>query len=134
MSVVKDIVSLCGGVDEIILVIKDMAGVGSPSRITTLVDTIKQAYPELVIQYHRHATDGLALPALLAAARAGNKILDVEDSLTRFYGQPPLLGVHAYLEEAGILFILTWHRRQPPLKRYENGLINITGQNHPLKV
>jgi pyruvate carboxylase len=103
LSVVKDIVSLCGGVDEIILVIKDMAGVGSPSRITTLVDTIKQAYPELVIQYHRHATDGLALPALLAAARAGAKILDVEeDSLTRFYGQPPLLGVHAYLEEAGI--------------------------------
>ncbi len=103
LGVVAEIVSLCGGVDEIILVIKDMAGVGSPQRISSLVETIKNAYPELVVQYHRHATDGLALPALLAAARAGALILDVEeDSLVRFYGQPPILGVQAYLEESGI--------------------------------
>ncbi|NLZ38431.1 MAG: biotin/lipoyl-binding protein [Firmicutes bacterium] len=103
LKVVDDIVTLCGGVDEIVLVIKDMAGVGSPARITTLVDTIKQKYPDLVLQYHRHTTDGLALPALLAAARAGVKILDVEeDSLTRFYGQPPILGVEAYLREEGV--------------------------------
>ncbi|NLN06776.1 MAG: biotin/lipoyl-binding protein [Firmicutes bacterium] len=103
LKVVREIVDLCGGTDEIILTIKDMAGVGSPARITSLVDTIKQAYPDLVIQYHRHATDGLALPALLAAAKAGAKILDVEeDSLTRFYGQPPILSVQAYLEESGI--------------------------------
>ncbi len=103
LSVVDDIIALCGGTDEIILCIKDMAGVGSPKRIGELVDAIKQKYPDLVIQYHRHTTDGLALPALLAAAKAGAKILDVEeDSLTRFYGQPPILAVHAYLEEAGI--------------------------------
>ena len=103
MSVVKDIVALCGGTEEIILTIKDMAGVGSPARIGSLVDAIKQAYPDMVIQYHRHATDGLALPALLAAARAGAKILDVEeDSLTRFYGQAPMLAVQAYLEESSI--------------------------------
>ncbi len=103
LSVVDEIIALCGGTDEIILCIKDMAGVGSPERIRSLVDAIKQKYPDLVIQYHRHTTDGLALPALLAAAEAGAKILDVEeDSLTRFYGQPPILAVHAYLEEAGI--------------------------------
>ncbi len=103
LGVVKEIVDLCGGVHEIILCIKDMAGVGSPGRIYGLVDAIKQAYPELVIQYHRHATDGLALPALLAAVRAGAKLVDVEeDSLGRFYGQPPILAVHAYLEESGI--------------------------------
>ena len=103
LSVVDDIVDLCGGTDEIILCIKDMAGVGSPKRIAQLIDAIKQKYPELVIHYHRHTTDGLALPAYLAAAQAGAKILDVEeDSLTRFYGQPPILAVHAYLEEAGI--------------------------------
>ncbi len=103
LSVIDDIVDLCGGTDEIILCIKDMAGVGSPKRIEELIDAIKQKYPDLVIQYHRHTTDGLALPALLAAARAGAKVLDVEeDSLTRFYGQPPILAVHAYLEEAGI--------------------------------
>lgn len=103
LSVVKDIVDLSGGVDEIVLCIKDMAGVGSPKRIFELVDTIKQKYPDLVIQYHRHATDGLALPALLASVQAGAKIVDVqEDSLTRFYGQAPILAAHAYFEESGI--------------------------------
>ncbi len=107
LSVVDDIVDLCAGVDEIILCIKDMAGVGSPERIRSLVDAIKQKYPELVIQYHRHATDGLAMPALLAAAKAGAKILDAEeDSLTRFYGQAPILGLQSYLEESGIPVVL----------------------------
>lgn len=103
IGVVRDMVDLCGGTDEIILCIKDMAGVGSPKRIGELIDAIKQAYPDLVIQFHRHTTDGLAIPSLLAAAHAGAKLLDVEeDSLTRFYGQPPILGVDAYLTESGI--------------------------------
>ncbi len=103
LGVVKQIVDLCAGSDEIILCIKDMAGVGSPERIRSLVDAILQKYPEMVVAYHRHATDGLAMPALLAAAQAGAKLLDVqEDSLTRFYGQAPILSLHAYLEEAGI--------------------------------
>ena len=107
LGVVDEIVSLCGGVDEIILCIKDMAGVGSPQRIRSLVDAIKQKYPELLIQYHRHATDGLAMPALLAAAKAGAKILDAEeDSLSRFYGQAPILGLQSYLEESGIPVVL----------------------------
>ncbi len=103
LSVVKDIVSLCGGVDEIVLCIKDMAGVGDITRIGNLIDAIKQSYPELVIQYHRHITDGLAMPAFLSAAKAGAKIFDVEeDSLVRFYGHSPILGVQAYFEESGI--------------------------------
>jgi pyruvate carboxylase len=107
LGVVDDIVDLCAGVNEIVLCIKDMAGVGSPERIRSLVDAIKQKYPELMIQYHRHATDGLALPALLSAAKAGAKILDAEeDSLTRFYGQAPILSLQAYLEESGIKALL----------------------------
>lgn len=103
LSVVADMVALCGGIDEIVLTVKDMAGVGSPERVSRLINNIKQKYPELVIQYHRHTTDGLALPAILAAAHAGAKIFDVqEDSLTRFYGQPPILSVHAFLQESGI--------------------------------
>ena len=103
LNVVDEMVDLCGGVDEIVMCIKDMAGVGSPERIRELVDTMLQKYPEMVIQYHRHSTDGLGLPALLAAAQAGAKVLDAqEDSLTRFYGQPPILSLQAYLEEAGI--------------------------------
>lgn len=103
MALVKDIVSLCSGVDEIVLCIKDMAGVGDITRIGNLIDAIKQAYPELVIQYHRHITDGLAIPAFLSAAKAGAKIFDVEeDSLVRFYGHSPILGVQAFFEESGI--------------------------------
>ncbi|MDH4233474.1 MAG: biotin attachment protein, partial [Nitrospirota bacterium] len=103
LGIVREIVDLCAGTDEIILCIKDMAGVGSIKRVSSLIDAIKQKFPEMVIQYHRHVTDGLAMPALLAAAQAGAKIFDIEeDSLVRFYGQPPLLSVQAHLEESGI--------------------------------
>jgi pyruvate carboxylase len=103
LSVVRDIVDLCSGTGEIVLCIKDMAGVGDIGRIGSLVDAIKQKYPDIVLQYHRHITDGLAMPALLSAARAGAKIFDVqEDSLVRFYGHSPILGVQAYFEESGI--------------------------------
>ena len=103
LGVVKDIVDLCGGTDEIVVCVKDMAGVGSIRRIGSLIDNIKQKYPEIVLQYHRHITDGLAMPALLEAAKAGVKIFDVEeDSLVRFYGEAPILGVQAYFEESGI--------------------------------
>ncbi|MCE5194544.1 MAG: hypothetical protein LLF28_03690 [Nitrospiraceae bacterium] len=103
LSVVKDIIDLCGGTNEIVLCIKDMAGVGDISRIGSLVNAIKQKYPDLIIQYHRHITDGLAIPAFLAAAKAGAKIFDVqEDSLVRFYSHPPILSVQAFFEESGI--------------------------------
>lgn len=103
LGVVDEIVDLCGGTDEIILCIKDMAGVGDVTRIGSLVDAIKQKYPDLVINYHRHITDGLAMPALLSAVKAGAKIVDVqEDSLVRFYGHSPILAVQAYFEESGI--------------------------------
>jgi len=103
LSVIRDIVDLCGGTDEIILCIKDMAGVGSINGIGKLVDAIKQKYPDLIIHYHRHITDGLAIPAFLAAAKAGAKLFDVqEDSFVRFYGHPPILSVQAFFEESGI--------------------------------
>ncbi|HWR89803.1 MAG TPA: biotin/lipoyl-containing protein [Dissulfurispiraceae bacterium] len=103
LGVVRDIVDLCGGVGEIVLCVKDMAGVGSITRIGNLIDAIKQSFPEIVIQYHRHITDGLAMPALLSAAKAGAKIFDVqEDSLVRFYGHSPILAVQAFFEESGI--------------------------------
>jgi pyruvate carboxylase len=103
LGVVREIVDLCGGTDEIIFCVKDMAGVGSINRVSNLIDAIKQKFPGLVVHYHRHITDGLAMPAMLAAAKAGAKIFDVEeDSLVRFYGHSPILGVQAYFEESGI--------------------------------
>jgi pyruvate carboxylase len=103
LKVTREILSVTGGAGEIILCIKDMAGVGSPKRITALIDALLQKYPDLVIQYHRHATDGLAVPALVAAAVAGARILDVtDDPFTRYYGHAPVRAVHAILQESGI--------------------------------
>jgi len=103
LGVVHDIIELCAGTDEIILCIKDMAGVGDIRRVSSLVDAIKQKYPELVIHYHRHITDGLAAPSMLAAAQSGAKIFDVEeDSLVRFYAHSPILSIQAYFEDSGI--------------------------------
>jgi len=100
LGVVEEIVKVCGGTEEIILCIKDMAGVGSPSRIRTLVNTIKDRFPDLIIQYHRHSTDGLAIPSMLEAVRAGVKILDVtDDAFSRFYGHPPVRPIVALLKE-----------------------------------
>jgi pyruvate carboxylase len=103
LKVAAEILRVTGGTGEIVLCIKDMAGVGSPKRIAQLTDALLQKYPDLVIQYHRHATDGLAVPALAAAAKAGAKILDVtDDSFTRYYGHAPVRAVRALLQEMGI--------------------------------
>jgi pyruvate carboxylase len=103
LKVTRDILAVTGGAKEIILCIKDMAGVGSPKRITSLIDALLQKHSSLVIHYHRHTTDGLAVPALVAAAKAGAKILDVtDDAFTRFYGHAPVRSVNALLQEQGI--------------------------------
>ncbi len=103
LNVTKEILAITGGAKEIILCIKDMAGVGSPKRIASLVDALLQKHPSLLIHYHRHTTDGLAVPALVAAAKAGVKILDVtDDPFTRYYGHAPVRSVNALLQEEGI--------------------------------
>jgi pyruvate carboxylase len=85
---------------QIILCLKDMAGMCPPHFVADICKAVLDKYPELVIQYHRHATDGLAVPALGAAAKAGAKILDVADGpAVRFYGQEAVLPVVAYLEQ-----------------------------------
>ena len=108
LGVLDDILSMAGrvlecGKDEaskkIILCLKDMAGVCPPRFIKNLVSAILDKYPDLIVQYHRHATDGLAVPALGAAAQAGAKILDVGDGpAVRFYGQTAVMPVLAYIE------------------------------------
>jgi pyruvate carboxylase len=103
LKVTREILAVTAGSKEIILCIKDMAGVGSPKRIASLVDALLQKHPSLVIHYHRHTTDGLAVPALVAAAKAGVKILDVtDDPFTRYYGHAPVRSVNALLQEQGI--------------------------------
>ena len=102
LRVLKEIVSLCGGTRDIILCVKDMAGVGSPARIRRLIDAFLQKYPGLIIQYHRHSTDGLVIPAIAEAAAAGAKLFDVtDDAFSRFYGHPPVRPLVRYLRELG---------------------------------
>ncbi len=89
---------------HIILALKDMAGVCSPAFITALVSEIRKRWPELIIQYHRHCTDGLFIPAVAAAAKAGAHILDTSiGAAVRWYGQGDVIATSAYLEnELGI--------------------------------
>lgn len=84
----------------IILGLKDMAGVCPPRFIRALVAAIAEKYPELVIHYHRHYTDGLFVPALGAAAQAGAHIIDTAiGAAVRWYGQGEVLSTAAYIEE-----------------------------------
>jgi len=83
-----------------ILGLKDMAGVCPPKFISTLVKEIRKKYPDLVIHYHRHCTDGLFVPAVGAAALAGANIVDTAiGAAVRWYGQGEVLSTAAYIED-----------------------------------
>ncbi len=83
-----------------ILGLKDMAGVCPPRFISALVAGIRKQYPDLVLHYHRHCTDGLFVPAVGAAARAGAHIVDTAiGAAVRWYGQGEVLSTAAYIEE-----------------------------------
>ncbi|MBR7069026.1 MAG: pyruvate carboxylase [Oxalobacter sp.] len=83
-----------------ILGLKDMGGVMPPQFMTQLVTALRKEWPELVLHYHRHVTDGLYLPACAAAAKAGCQIVDVAlGSSVRSYGQGDVQSLVAYLED-----------------------------------
>ena len=80
--------------------LKDMAGVCPPHFISRLVGSIRALYPELVIHYHRHYTDGLFVPSVGAAAKAGANIVDTGiGAAVRWYGQGEVLSTAAYIED-----------------------------------
>ncbi|MDH3330573.1 MAG: pyruvate carboxylase, partial [Desulfobulbaceae bacterium] len=100
VSKVKEIIEVTG--EEIILCIKNHGGLGTPNRIGELVNAIKQAYPELVIHYHGHNTDGNDVARITAAVLNGATIVDASDhAFTGFYGPPPVLTVIQTLKELG---------------------------------
>lgn len=83
----------------IILCLKDMAGVCPPHFMDHLVGALRKRWPDLVLHYHRHYTDGLFVPACGAAAKAGAHIIDVGlGAAVRSYGQGDVLSTMAYLE------------------------------------
>ncbi|MDR1046114.1 MAG: pyruvate carboxylase [Candidatus Adiutrix sp.] len=84
----------------IALGLKDMAGVCPPRFISALVRALKKRWPELVLHYHRHCTDGLFVPSVGAAALAGAEIVDAGlGASVRSYGQGDVLATAAYIEE-----------------------------------
>ncbi len=98
---VREILDVTG--DEILLCIKNHGGLGSPKRIGDLVDAILQKYPEMIIHYHGHNTDGNDIGRVVAAAMAGAKIVDASDhAFTGYYGPPPILSVIHTLTEYGL--------------------------------
>jgi pyruvate carboxylase len=109
MGVTEEIIEMCAraaGVDKnqaasmIILGLKDMAGVCPPGFMRQLVGSVQKKYPELVIHYHRHYTDGLFVPAVGAAAGAGAHIVDTAiGASVRWYGQGEVLSTAAYMED-----------------------------------
>lgn len=109
LNVTEDILRMTGamlGIDpkkasrHVILGLKDMGGVCPPRFMTELVRALRKRWPELVLHYHRHYTDGLFLPACGAAAKAGAHIIDVGlGSAVRSYGQGDVLSAVAYFED-----------------------------------
>ena len=88
---------------DITLCIKNHGGLGSPVRIGELVDALKQKFPEVIIHYHGHNTDGNDVGRIVEAVKNGATIVDAGDAaFTGFYGPPPVLTVVQTLRELGI--------------------------------
>lgn len=88
--------------NDVILAIKNHGGLGTPRRIGELVEAILQKYPDLVIHYHGHNTDGAETWRVVAAILKGAKIADASDhAFTGFYGPPPLLTIIDILDDYG---------------------------------
>ncbi|HPC32798.1 MAG TPA: pyruvate carboxylase [Syntrophales bacterium] len=97
---VGEILAVTG--EDILLCIKNHGGLGTSKRIGDLVRAIHEKYPELIIHYHGHNTDGDDIGRIVAAVRNGAKIVDASDhAFTGFYGPPPLLSVVDILADYG---------------------------------
>jgi len=119
MGVLDEILDLCAQASGaksrkaaskmIILALKDMAGMCPPRFIRPLVAAIRKAYPDLVVDYHRHYTDGLFVPAVGAAAEAGAHIVDTAiGASVRWYGQGEVLSTASYIkDDLGVPVMLT---------------------------
>ena len=97
---VEEIISAMG--DEIILCIKNPSAVGSPRRISQLVKAIRERFPDLLLAYHGHNTDGNDLARMVAAVLDGVKIVEVADhGYGGIYSQAPALSLIQTLHDYG---------------------------------
>jgi len=98
LSKVQEIVNTFGS--DLILGIKNPSALGSPERISSLVEAIRSEFPDIPLAYHGHNTDGNDLARMVAAIRAGVKIVEVCDhGFGAWYSQAPALSLIQLLEE-----------------------------------
>ncbi|HTZ39177.1 MAG TPA: pyruvate carboxylase, partial [Syntrophales bacterium] len=87
---------------DIILCIKNHGGLGTQKRIGDLTRAIVDRFPDLIVHYHGHNTDGNDIGRCVESVRNGAKIVNGGDhSFTGFYGPPPLLTIIETLEDYG---------------------------------
>ncbi len=88
------------GADEIC--IKDMAGIGRPASLGKIVAGIKEAHPDIPIQYHSHAGPGFNMTSILEVCKAGCDYVDVGmEPLSWGTGHADVISVQAMLKDAG---------------------------------
>ena len=98
---VEEIVEALG--EDIILGIKNHSAVGSPQRIASLVRAIRNRFPDLLLEYHGHNTDGNDLGRMVSAALEGVKIVEVSDhGFGGIYSQAPALSFIQILHDYGM--------------------------------
>ncbi|MBQ4508818.1 MAG: oxaloacetate decarboxylase [Paludibacteraceae bacterium] len=91
-----------GGAQEICL--KDMAGIGRPAMLGTIVAAIKEKHPDIIIQYHGHTGPGFSVASMLEIAKAGCDVLDVAmEPLSWGKVHPDVITIQAMLRDAGFL-------------------------------
>jgi pyruvate carboxylase len=97
---VEELISLLG--EEIILCIKNHSAVGSPKRVAELVRAIRERFPDLLLSYHGHNTDGNDLGRMVAAVLEGVKIVELSDhGYGGIYSQAPALSFIQTLNDYG---------------------------------
>ncbi|MCF0174092.1 MAG: oxaloacetate decarboxylase, partial [Bacteroidales bacterium] len=100
MGVVDKLVEY--GTDEICL--KDMAGIGRPTFLARLTDSIKKKYPHIKVQYHGHTGPGFAVASMLEVARAGADYLDVAvEPLSWGKVHPDVITIREMLKNDGFM-------------------------------
>ncbi|HPO47698.1 MAG TPA: oxaloacetate decarboxylase [Paludibacteraceae bacterium] len=88
------------GAQEICL--KDMAGIGRPTILGTIVKSIKTNHPDIIVQYHGHTGPGFSVASMLEVAKAGGDVLDVAmEPLSWGMVHPDVITIQAMLKEAG---------------------------------
>jgi len=98
---VEEIIAAMG--EEIILCIKNGSAVGSSKRITELVTAIRLKFPDLLLAYHGHNTDGNDLARMASGVLEGVKIVEVADhGYGGIYSQAPALSLIQTLNDYGL--------------------------------